>query len=555
MKRLIIIQLAVFFQIAFVNISISWGFTPKIDYKEVLTPIFEKNARATPWLVNSADGSTLSFRTEMEDGNAYNDRLYVMNTDGTNLKDLTSKLLVTDLGPMEVWRLYNLQLNKSGSRLFFRAQFNAGTRIYIFDIDKGEFLPFFIELEGPFDERKSFGINAKGNRIYYRDFVYLDATSRPGLYKCTVPDNLIEPQGCIQYLNIDQLPRGAEIGIGPLSFLGHAIDADRTLFTWTNAIFPRSLWVIDDTGLYPGPINFAPKKVTSDFQWMWITANFQNEIISAEGKHALALINDPLFGQVPKLFAVDLESESEKPTLFKLLAEDASQLTWATISPSGRYARFTCRDHTFTRYNLQTDEMRDTISNLNGFAIQQASSITEDDRYYFISTRTWDPRGFDVVQIYRVDMAPTDLSNAPNITDINFINRGITSDGNTNITITASVSDAQGDNTIEWVKLMGLLNGIERFGNSTGPFNFSAPFNDAGIDGDVTAGDGIYTNASVVAVKEYFQDIAKPIKIGIRIIAKDNEGYYTIVDSVIKESKGIREEQAMSWIPLLLLND
>jgi hypothetical protein len=552
MKRFITIFFVVLFYLSLINISASWALDLKIDYKEVLTPLFERNAQGINSLVNSADGTKLAFRTVAENGTSGKDRLYVMNTDGTNLMDLTTKLYE----PTTVFGLADLQLNKSGSRLFFRGQCiddYQGICIWVFDIGKGEFLPFKLSIEGWYDWRKSFGINAEGNRVYYKDWIRLDENSKPGFYKCTVSDNLIQPQGCIQYLNIEQLPLGNEIGTGPLRFLGHSMDADRTLFAWTNDVQRvKSMWVIEDAGLYPGPINFIPKKVTSDFDWMWITQNLINEIISANGRLALALIDDQLFGGGPKMFVIDLDSEAEKPTLFKMLVENAVQLTWPHISPSGRYARFTCPDHNFTRYELKTDQMRDTISWLNNFVIQQASNITEDDRYYFISRIFWNPQGFNVVQIYKIDMAATDFSSAPDINDIKFINRGLDSDGNTKATITAFVTDAQGSNTIQWVKLMGLLNGIERDGNSTGPLNFTADFYDNGTNGDITPRDGIYTNSSVLAIKEFFQDIAKPIKIGIRIVARDDEGHYTIVDSVLKEEKG---RKAMPWSQLLLLDD
>jgi hypothetical protein len=549
MKRHKTIYLALFIQLSLILISITWAFSPKIDYREVLTPIFEKNAIGMFWMTNSADGSKIAFTTTAEHYIANNDRLYVMNTDGTELTDLTSKLI--DI--LNVRDLVDFQLNKYGSRLIFRSK--PLSRIYIFNTDKGELIPFFIQLERSEDWRKSFGINAKGNRIYYRDFIWLDENSRPGLYKCTVPDSLVEPQGCIQYLNIDQLPGGTERpDVGPLLFLGHSIDADRTLFTWSMGSLPQSIWVIDDTGLYPGPINFIPKKVTFDVQWLWSVANLPNEIISADGRLALAYISDPLFGTVPKLFVVDLDSKAEKPTLFKLLAEvySGGGLTWPHISPSGRYARFTCGGFNFTRYDLLTDEMRDTASLCFDSTIQMASNITENDRYYFIYTSFLNSEGSNVVQIYRVDMEPTDFSNAPNITDINFINRGLTNAGDTNATVTAFVSDAQGDSTIEWVRLMGLLNGIEKPGNSGEPFYFQQTFFDNGTNGDIYAGDGIYTNSSVVAVKEFFQTIAKPIKIGIRIVARDIDGHYTIVDSVIKEQKGIIPIPALQS---LLLND
>jgi hypothetical protein len=81
-----------------------------------------------------------------------------------------------------------------------------------------------------------------------------------------------------------------------------------------------------------------------------------------------------------------------------------------------------------------------------------------DNRYYFMGSK---PEG-DLARIHRVDLGPTDFSQVPNITAINFSAPRLVNDGTTRITVTAAVSDAQGPAAIDRGHLQYLVDGLEK---------------------------------------------------------------------------------------------
>ena len=127
-----------------------------------------------------------------------------------------------------------------------------------------------------------------------------------------------------------------------------------------------------------------------------------------------------------------------------------------------------------TRHNLATAEQRDTwaywFTESSWVGTEYlVSDITADDRYYFMGSK---PEG-DLARIHRVDLAPVDFSQVPNVTAINFSVPRLVNDGTTKISVTAAVSDFQGRETIDTPAPMHTSVSIRLSGGST-PTAFTA---------------------------------------------------------------------------------
>jgi hypothetical protein len=146
------------------------------------------------------------------------------------------------------------------------------------------------------------------------------------------------------------------------------------------------------------------------------------------------------------------------------------------------------------------------------------------------------PEG-DLARIHRVDLAPTDFSQVPNITAINFSTPRLVNDGTTRITVTAAVSDAQGPGSIDRVRLQYLVDGLEKPAWLVGdPVYYTAIMYDDGINGgDQEAGDGIYTTNDLRTNpnSNFYTRYTLPHNIGIRIVARDLDRNYALADTVL----------------------
>ena len=163
------------------------------------------------------------------------------------------------------------------------------------------------------------------------------------------------------------------------------------------------------------------------------------------------------------------------------------------------------------------------------------SDITADDRYYFLSSRTTGGGS----AIHRVDMAPDDFSRAPNISAIEFSPTYLLADGTSRVTIRAHVTDAQGLDTISWVRLQPMVDGLENpeWLNSS-PIAMSSAIRelyDDGTHGDEVAGDGVFTQDNIRAMmnSNFYDDLTSPRPIGIRVVAKDEDSNYVMADTVL----------------------
>lgn len=270
-------------------------------------------------------------------------------------------------------------------------------------------------------------------------------------------------------------------------------------------------------------------------------------IVSADGSKALYFYTD-LWSHY--LSQVDLSSGIKTPIA---QTDNIHSFFLPTMAPSGNYAFFSSPNNNRTRANLATGDQRDSLSYLftesGASGAYLISDITADDRYYFMGSK------LDIGRIHRIDTAPTDFSQAPNIAAINFTSNRLPNDGTTRTTVTATVSDAQGLATISWVRLKSLVDGLETPEWMTGyePLAYD-DWNlfDDGTHGDQVPGDGIYTNNTIRTnpTCNFYERFTLPKAVGVRIVARDENNNYVMAEP----SLTVFNRMAQPSVPLLLLD-
>ena len=206
------------------------------------------------------------------------------------------------------------------------------------------------------------------------------------------------------------------------------------------------------------------------------------------------------------------------------------------MSADASLARISAGGFKASRIDLKTMAARDTASYwFDEYATigesAGLSDITLDNRSYFLASK----KAANNAAIHRIDMAPTDFSQAPNITNIAFNRTFLPFDDTKFITVTAQLSDAKGLGNLQWVRILPLWDGVEfPEGVIYMPLWFgSGDLYDDGTHGDLVAGDGIYTNNTITVQKwsEFYTRNRLPKKVGLRLIAKNKDSHYTIADT------------------------
>ena len=192
------------------------------------------------------------------------------------------------------------------------------------------------------------------------------------------------------------------------------------------------------------------------------------------------------------------------------------------------------------RIDLDTLATRDTQSQYtsNNTWPANVTDLTYDGRYYYYTINS-EPSGPQDT-IYRVDMEPGagPYGQAPSIDAIAFSAASLPNDAATMITLTASASDPQGADQIAGVWSIPLAEGVEKasWWTDGAPLTMSAgQMSDDGTTlGDQAAGDGVYTNdMRTSAGTNVYEHYGLPYDVGVRIIAADVDGNYTIADTVL----------------------
>jgi hypothetical protein len=202
-----------------------------------------------------------------------------------------------------------------------------------------------------------------------------------------------------------------------------------------------------------------------------------------------------------------------------------------------------------TRFDLDTGAERDTLS--SHLPTKVVSNVTTDSRHYF-TIASHD----DLDAIYHVELEPPEPSSeAPNITDIAFSAPALLDEEGATIGIAATIADTGGAETVKEVWLIPLVEGREEpdwdmgrepleypGGYPGGDFGYEQLFDD-GTHGDVVAGDGVFTFNTITtrkggregegAFNTWFAHYTLPAEVGIRILAEDEDGNFSIADTTL----------------------
>jgi hypothetical protein len=535
-----------------------WGvgsaWSAPIQYKQTMNKILEETqfqgwppgdetfTRYFNMLTNSPDGSRIAFTVSTWILNTTTTHTYVANSDGNGIIDLTNHF-PPEVSP--VWTATYYKLDNTGSRLFFRAP-NVGDsiNIYYFDLATPDCHLAVLPKSGEtyairsYDARKPFSLTTIGDQItlFFRHCEAWDwdlGRYIQGIYSAPLGGS------ATKVMDINQLPGDENMNL--LGFLGSAANANRTLLTWKDVFSPPggAMWL---TGAPPTRVPYEMHDS------VWDQQDLYTHIVSANGSKALYYCTDSWSHYLNQ---VDLSSGIKTP-----MAQTDSIYGYfcTTMAPSGNYAFFSGPNNNRTRVNLATGDQRDTLSYLfpesAGSGAYLISDITADDRYYFIGSK------WDIGRVHRVDMAPTDFSQAPDITAINFTSNRLLNDGTTRTTVTAAISDAQGLGTISWVRFKSLVDGLEtpEWMRDGDPLTYDGWdwLYDDGTHGDRVAGDGIYTNDTIRTnpACNFYSRFTLPKDVGVRIAVQDEDHNYVMADTCLTVVNGM----PAPWMPLLLLD-
>lgn len=493
----------------------------------------------------SGDGTRLLFT-----GNCYwcvpsEVRPFLIDPDGSDLQDISGMLPADITNRWSAWR--NLVINDDASKIFYRAFVETGyyddQRIFVYDIaSTGLSLALNQQNIGSLDTGWRFRTDEKGETVYLDK---LNAGYDPALKK-NRKGLFYNPTGGTKnwFLDVDDLPCESECGnLNMMKVLGFSVRNDRAFFRWNSdyrrgdGLYHEGLWF---SGLDGNPVLLGEEHFS-------IRDGDPRGISNTDGTSILYayrhLKGDPL-----NLAVVSVPSGEE------------TVVGWTSglngfephLTRSGRYALVKGEYGDYGTYyqtmiDLQTGTSRDTWSYYLPTQWGSTSNITSDDRFYFHTIDGW-PNSEGDVGLYRIDMKTTGDDQAPFVKAIAFNAPALVDADSATIGIRVVVSDPQGQDNIEWVRLTPLVDGQEEPSWAMGrePLAFpvgdpgSVLLRDDGTQGDETAGDGIYAFSQIATRKgdrqeggfnAWFQHFTLPAPVGIRIIVKDADNNYAIADA------------------------
>ena len=503
----------------------------RIEYRSTLTKILDEadflEGESAYYcgisdFVISADGSKIAFQVTFPS----RQDLYVMNRDGSN-----TTLINGSTGWPDADGGGTLEINQDGSRVFFIAfEETPDDDIYYYDTTSGTCVyALNAAITSP---RKKYAINSAGTRIFLRHQANSDPTQK-GLFYADAGGS------ATQILNYGQLPCEQTPDCGTwynnLYFVGASGNGNRVIFTWDRkdgSGFSRAMWQSDIGG------NFSQTPNESN-KYVWDQGNPKlMRMVSDDAARALYIASD---GTTDEISIVNLNTNQ------KTLLVQCDDIDYATLSADGSRARFLGQYYRHTLYNQDTKTFRDTIPSyipvLNSGNTIRVSDLTEDNRCFLARLHS---TADDLDKIVLVDMNPTDFSQAPNISKIQLSEPYLYHEGETEIRAYVHVSDAQGPLTVEWVKLLQLVEGRESIEyrrenpnwSNLGPLSFLTLYlHDDGTNGDQLAGDGIYTSPPISTrlstQSAFFQKYSLPKRIALRAVACDSDDNYTIADAAL----------------------
>lgn len=503
-----------------------------IEYTETLTAIVREDDVGA-WLPDythsiegvaaSADGSKVAFLVSAcgalsEDKNCWH--LYVANADGSNLVDLTPFLPDDRAGMAE------LAVNDTGSRVFFRTPlFGTIHDVYYCDLAGPSCAAACLDINYS-GGHKPYSIDGAGTRLFFRHIAGWDPVAQKtqqGIYYADVGGT---PQ---QILNFDQLPPPGATLANMMNTLGCSADGQTILFSWTHAYYsppPQvGFWAVGPGG--------APHQATPDlFRYVYPVQDAPHKIISADGATVLLY---SMIGEENYLDLLDMASGT-RTTLAQYTGR--APFEYASLSADAKYARFQAGGASLGIMDVSTREIRDTLSYYTELSYHlwppYVSDLVSNGQRYFLGTYLESGAA-----LHRVDTR-TDagaFTTAPQVNGVWFDVASVPGDGSVGATITASVTDAQGAADLEWVKIRNLVDGVEHPSWMTyDPLLLDSAFlYDDATHGDAVAGDGRFSLDKIRANPgcNFYERFTLPHNVGVRIIAKDREQNYTMVDTSI----------------------
>lgn len=485
-----------------------------IEYKQTMIRVLQEGdvqgwpagltttPRYPDFIAVSADGSKVGFTVKL---NFYSDRrIYVMNGDGTGLRDLTSKL-PTGVSPG------TLQLNDDGSRLFF------------WDYPNGNI--YYLETAAPFNlypaykpdafwlgSKRSYGLNSAGTVLYLKHFWNVGTLSHYGLVSTVVGSNVLSP--VVDVLSLTPL-RTVDYD---LQFVDAARTGGRMLLTYYPDYWHDSREVMwKSTPLQPIPNEWH------NMIWDNSATSLQYaHIMSADGSKAL--YNFQNTGGRPELHLLDLETGAKTPLV--QLVDGGDFLNFPTLSPDGTIARWTSGGYSATRRVIATGDMRDTHSShfpqARSVGGSNLTDITADNRYYYMGSEP-----ASVSYIHRVDMAPATTAPAPDVVSIGFGQPQLFLGSTSPIPITVQVSDPKGLDNIVSVNIRTLVDGREfPHGQVHEPLTYTTPL--------VNRGGGTYTGTvSPNKFSSFYTTFGLPKAVGVRVVVRNSDEHYVLADTRI----------------------
>jgi hypothetical protein len=450
----------------------------------------------------SADGSKVGFVIKL---NHYSDRhLYVMNSDGTGLTDLTANLPSGVSGG-------TLQLNDNGSRLFFWDYANGN--IYYFDTAP----PFTLHPAYKPDafwlgSKRSYSLNANGTIIYLKHFWNVDTISHYGLVSTAVGSNVLSP--VVDVLSLTPAKTADYL----LEFLDAARTGGRLLLTYYPDYWHDNLKVMWETA----PLQPMPSE---SHRMIWDNTSTSLQfchIMSADGSKTL--YNFQNTGGLPELHLLDLNTGHK--TLLLQLVDGFDLIQFPTLSPDGTIARWSSNGYNATRRTIATGDLRDTLSARFPEAASVGGSnltdITADNRYYFMGS---EPAG--VSYIHRIDMAPASTAPAPDVVSIHFGRSHLFRQDTIPVPVTVHVSDPKGADNIMSVQMHTLVDGREwPYGQIHQPLSYLTPL--------ASSGGGIYSgNVYPNNISNFYTTYQLPRHVGVRVVVRNKDEHYVLADTVI----------------------
>ena len=464
-------------------------------------------------LVVSADGSRVAFHTGVYTGGApANPRLFVVNSDGSGLTDLTDHMHPDMVD--RTWGDYSL--TNDGSRLFFMGSdetYGWGT-VYYFDVDTLS-VNIAVHSLSSVGYKKNCVPNGLGTRIFFRHSAGSDITER-GIYYCDVPGEPVKLAG------LDQVSEYSDTAL--LNMLDASADGTTVLFTYggwgtggAGTTLPRTM--------YTATIGNPVATPNEEHQYIWDVQDLPHRMISADGSVATFFpegtnASDERYSG---LYLVDTATGA------KTTIHEGGDYGPVSLSYDGTHLLLEGTEHNMAVINLATDERRDTFFSGSGLTTwaTKVSNLCADAHTYYVSSQ-------DEAAINRVDFVSPDYSKAPQITNIEFSAPSVVAnDDPPEITVRATVTDAQGLSDIEWVRQDVLIDGLaDREVVPSAPLMFLEELKDDGTDGDAVAGDGVFTYNRVKArtSSDFFEVYDLPYEVDFRIIAKDKAGNFGVAD-------------------------